>query len=137
MSWGEIFLGVIALATLVTAVVQVGVLLAAARLAKRMERLTERVEGQLQPLFAHLDAIGREASRAALVASSQVDRVDALVADLIGRFEHALDSVQSAVSTPVREGAAVAAGFRAAIEALRHSRRRSRAKSDDDDALFI
>ena len=137
MSWGEIFLGVIAFSTLVTAVIQVGVLLAAARLAKRMERLSERVEGQLQPIFAHLDSIGREASRATKVAGSQVDRVDAMVADVMTRFERTLDAVQAAVTTPMREGAAVAAGFRAAVDALRQGRRGSRSRSEEEDALFI
>lgn len=136
--WGEVFLGVIALATLTTAVIQVGVLVAAVRLVKRMERLTLRVEDQLKPVFAHLDAIGRDAARVASVAGAQVDRVDALFASVAQRLERTLNSVQAAVASPAREGAAVVAGFRAAIEALRDGRRaRARTRGEDEDALFI
>lgn len=136
--WTDVFLGIIAAATLVSAIIQIGVLVAAGRLALRMVRLADRVERELKPVFAHLDAIGRDASRAASLAAAQVERADGIFADVAHRVEQTLDTVQSAVATPAREGAAILAGFRAALGTLRDLRAgRSRARGEDEDALFI
>ena len=60
--WAEIFLGVIAVATLAIAVVLVGAVVAAGRLARRLNRLADSVEQELKPVFDHLNTIGRDAS---------------------------------------------------------------------------
>jgi plasmid replication initiation protein len=136
--WTNTFLGVIAVATLLSAVIQIGVLVAAGRLALRMFRLADRVERELKPVFGHLDSIGRDAARAASLAAAQVERADGLVAEVIQRVEHTMDVVQTAVATPAREGAAILAGFRAAISALRDGPSgRPRSRGEDEDALFI
>ncbi len=136
--WGEVFLGVIACATLSTAIVQIGVLIAAAKLARRLEGLATQFEDQMKPLFAHLDTIGREASRASILAGVQIERVDTLFADIVQRLEQTLTSLQSAVATPAREGAALLAGFRAMVDVLRSGGRpRPRTRSEEEDALFI
>jgi len=57
----ELFLGIIAVATLATAIVQVGVLVAAGLLARRLQRLLETAERELKPLVEHVTAIGRDA----------------------------------------------------------------------------
>lgn len=137
-TWGEIFLGVIALATLSTAVVQIGVLIAAARLARRLDTLTSQVEAQLKPIFAHLDTIGREASRTTMLVGAQVERVDGLFGDVVHRLEQTMDVLQDAVAAPAREGAALMAGFRAVMGSFRDVRRpRPRSRGEDEDALFI
>ena len=69
----NLFLGVIAVATLLIAIVQIGVLVAAGVLARRIARVTSDVEQEIKPIFAHLDAIGRDAARGASIASTQVD----------------------------------------------------------------
>ena len=137
--WTDIFLGVIAVATLITSILQVGVLVAAGRLAMRLMRLVDRLEREAKPLFAHLDAIGRDAARATSVAAAQVERADGLFADVAQRVESTMDSVQSAMSMPAREGAAILAGVRAAFSSLQATMgtRRRRTRPDDDDALFI
>ena len=50
----DVFLGIIAVATLAIAIAQIGVMVVAGRLARRMERLTERFEQDVRPLLAHL-----------------------------------------------------------------------------------
>ena len=137
--WTDIFLGVIAVATLITSILQVGVLVAAGSLAMRLMRLVDRLEREVKPLFGHLDAIGRDAARATSLAAAQVERADGLFADLAQRVESAMDTVQSAVGMPAREGAAILAGFRAALSTLQSMRgsRGRRARTEDDDALFI
>ena len=137
--WSDIFLGIIAAATLVTAVMQVGVLFAAGRLARRLSRLVDDVEREMVPIFGHLNAIARDASKAAAVATAQVERVDSLVADLTQRLEHMLDAFQASLAVPAREGRAIMTALRATFQALRDGRggRRRRSRADDEDALFI
>ena len=137
--WTDIFLGVIAVATLITSIIQVGVLVAAGRLAMRLMRLVDRIEREVKPLIGHLDAIGRDAARATSLAAAQVERADGLFADLAQRIESTMDTVQAAAGMPAREGAAILAGFRAALSTLRSMRgtRSRRARGDDEDALFI
>jgi len=49
--WTEVFLGVIALASLAIAVVHVAVLVAAGLIARRIGRLIDHVEQELRPIF--------------------------------------------------------------------------------------
>jgi hypothetical protein len=146
--WASVFLGVIALATLATAVMQIVVLVAAGRLARRIERFVDHTEQELKPIMGHLDAIGRDASRAASLATAQVERADRVIttqveradrvlATLVDRLGETLDTIQTAVTRPAREGAALLAGLRAALGILREKGARSRSRADDEKALFI
>jgi hypothetical protein len=139
-TWGVVFLGVIAVSTLFTAIVQIVLLLAAAKLVRRLSGLVDSVEAQLRPLLAQLDQIGRDASKTTSLAVAQVERVDALFGDFVVRVEDTVDAVQGAMAVPMREGSALLAGFRAVFGTLKDSAGRSRSRSrrvDDEDALFI
>jgi hypothetical protein len=136
---GVVFLGVIAVATLATAIVQIGVLVAASRLARRVERLMDVVEQEVRPILGHLNAIGRDASHAASLAAAQVERVDQVFAKLVERLDDTLDVIQTNVTRPAREAAAMMAGIKAALAFIRDFRAgRARRRSEDhEDALFI
>ena len=139
-AWADVFLGIIAVATLAIAIVQIGVVVAAGRLARRIDTLTEQFEREVKPLFGHLNAIGRDASRAAALATAQVERADALFADVALRVEQALNNVQSTIGKPAREARALLSAFKAAFHAirdLRHDGRGRHGHGDDEDALFI
>jgi hypothetical protein len=139
-AWADVFLGVIAVATLAMAIVQIGVIVAAGRLARRIDTLANQIEREVQPLFSHLNSIGRDASRAAALAAAQVERADQLFADVASRVEKALDNVQDTLGTPAREGRAFLAALKAAFRAIRDLRRGGRARqgrTEDEDALFI
>ena len=136
--WTDVFLGIIAVATLATAIVQIGVLVAAGLLTRRVGRLVDRVEHDLSPVFASLHAIAQDAARAASLTTAQVERVDRLFADAALRVDETLKLVQSAVAAPAREGAALVSGLRAALNAIRSGMRSPRGRTaDDEDALFI
>jgi len=137
--WSEVFLGVIAVATLVMAIVQIGVIVAASRMARRVEQLVDRVDRELKPLFGNLTTISAEAARAAALATAQVERADQLFADVASRVNQAMNDVQASLGTPAREGRAIISGFKAALQALRDLRagRSRHSRADDEDALFI
>jgi hypothetical protein len=135
----ELFLGIIAAATLLLAIVQIGAILAAGLLARRVSRLVEQVERDIRPLIVHLESVGREAARAAVLANAQVERADRLLADVSARVEQTLNTVQTTVETPLREGKALLHAFRAGLEALRALRPPSShpTRGEDDEPLFI
>ena len=139
--WSPVFLGVIAGAVLVMALIQVGAVIAAARLANHVNRLAQQVEREMAPLVANLHTIGAEAARASALATAQVERADRLIADVSAKIEETTSVVQQAIKAPAREGLAVMAGLRAALTSLRNARqdatRRRSARSDEDDPLFI
>ena len=137
--WRDVFLGVIAVATLAIAVAQVGVIIAAGLMARRVGRMVEQIERDVKPLFGHLNAIGADASRAVALATLQVERADKLFSDVASRIDQTLNAVQASVGGPVREGRAMLGAFRAALQAIRELRngRTRQGRGDDDDALFI
>jgi hypothetical protein len=137
--WSEVFLGVIAVATASTAIVQIAVIVVAGRSARRVARIAEQLEREIRPLFGHLDAIGRDAARATALATAQVERADKLFADVAVRIEQTMATVQDSVAAPVREGRAVLSALRAAMQAIRELRQGGarQGRSEDDDALFI
>jgi hypothetical protein len=137
--WSGVFLGIIAVATLAMAIAQVGVLIAAGLLARRVARLMDQVERELKPTFGHVNAIGRDASRAVAMATAQVERADRLFTDLSERLEETVAAVQKSIIAPAREGRALFNALRAALHGLRDARRRARARhrAEDEDALFI
>jgi hypothetical protein len=81
-----------------------------------------------------------EASRAASLAATQVEKVDRLVTDVTRKADRAMDAAQHAILLPAREGIALAAGVKATLGTLRRMRRdraAARHRGEDDDALFI
>ncbi len=134
----EIFLGVIALATLVMACLQVWVILFALRAARRADALADRVEHEISPLLANLTEVSQNAARAASLAAAQVERADRLFADVTQRVDETFTLVQAAIIGPAREGRALVVGVRAAVAAFRQWRAaRARSRMEEEDALFI
>ena len=138
--WAEISLGVIALATLTMALVQVGVIVYGWMLARRISRLVAQIEREVKPLADSLNAMARDAARATSLAAARIERVDQLFGELTAKIEETASAVQKAVVLPVREGTALMTGIRAALEVFRDLSRTSRAKGargEEEDALFI
>lgn len=135
----DVFLGIIAVATLAIAIAQIGVMVVAGRLARRIERLSERLDQEVRPLFVHLNAIGRDAARTTALAAAQVERADQVFGDIAVRVDQTLNSLQASLSVPAREGRAMLSAIRAAVQAIRDMRRNGRrqGRGDDEDALFI
>jgi hypothetical protein len=139
MVWRDVFLGVIAVATLAIAVAQIGVIVFAGMMARRVSRMVAQLERDVKPLFGHLNAIGADASRAVALATAQVERADKLFSEVAVRIEQTLTVVQASIGGPAREGRAMMGAFRAAIQAIRELRngRTRQGRGDDEDPLFI
>lgn len=139
----ELYLGVIAFAVAVMALVQVGAIVAGFRLAKRVDHLARQIEQDIKPLIAHLTAMSQEAARAAAVAARGVDRLEQMFGDMALRVDETLQVAQAFVTGPARTGMAVIQGFQAILAAFRGireaARRRQamRAPAEEEDSLFI
>ena len=115
----EVFLGVIAVATLVMALVQVGVLVAGIIAVKRMNEVLVRVEDSARPVLAHVDDLVVDATASLAAMRAQLDRVERQAVHVLTRTDQAVQRVQEYVVAPAREGIALAAGARALFGAFR------------------
>ena len=137
--WSDLFLGTIAAATLIMALVQIGAIVAAARLARQAQQTLTAVHQEIRPLIAKASAVADEAARTATLASAQVQKIDRLVTDLSRRVDETATVVQQAIVAPAREGMALLAAVKAGLAALRgigDLHRRS-SRSEEEDPLFI
>lgn len=136
------FLGLIAAAAIVMAVVQVAIVVVVVRLVKRVDATLVRVERELGPLVERLTQMADNLQRAASHASTQIERVDHALAGAGRRANATLSLVQAAVVGPLREGLAVVAAVRGVLAGIRALRRNGRSahratRVDDEHPLFI
>ena len=138
--WSDVFLGLIAAATLVMALVQIGAIIAALRLARQAQQVIQSVQQDVRPLIARAHAIAEEASRTVAIATAQAQKVDRVITDLSRRVDETAGILQAAIITPAREGLAIVAAIRAGLGALRGLRDmqyRHGRQAEEEDSLFI
>ena len=151
--WNLVFLGVIAAATLVMALIQVGLIIVAAGVAKKAQaavagaqaalataqQTISSVREDIRPLISKANAIAEEASKTATLATAQAQKVDRMVTDLAARIDETSSLVQQAIVTPARQGIAIMAAVRATLGALRRGAdwRRRTSRPEEEDPLFI
>lgn len=137
--WPAVALGVIAVSTLIMALIQVGAIIATLRLAREAQHTLASVRQEVRPVITKATALAEEASRTVALATAQMQKVDRLMTDLALRVDETSSVVQHAIITPAREGAAVVAAIKAALGVLRgigHPGRPGR-HNEDEDPLFI
>ncbi len=138
--WSDLFLGVIAIATLVMALIQVGAMIAALRLARQATQAIQSVHQDVKPLLARAQSIADEASKTVALATAQAQKLDRLITDLSQRVDDTSIVLQDAIITPAREGLAIVAAVKAALTALRGVRElgtRNGRHAEEEDPLFI
>jgi hypothetical protein len=138
-TWSVVFLGIIAAATLAMAIAQVGVLVAAGRLSRRFGRFVDEFERDVKPILGQLNAMTRDASKAAALAVIQVERLDQMWNEVGTKVDQTLSSVLSVILGPARQGRALLLGFQAVMAALRHFRGHGSHPNgkEEEDGLFI
>ena len=145
--WSVIFLGVIAISTLIMALIQVGAVIATLRAVRETQKVLTMVQQDVRPLIAKATivaekatAIAEEASKTVTLATAQMQKVDTLVTDLTRRVDETATIVQKALVTPAKEGMAIFAAIRTGLGALKGMgdfRGRHGRHAEDDDPLFI
>jgi hypothetical protein len=138
--WARVFLGAIALATLVMAAIQVGGAWYLSRLGRRLDRLLGRLEQELEPTVARLRTVGEEAARVARLAAAQMERVDRVSADLAARLDETAALIQQAIAVPARESLALVRALKVAVTTFRAAARRGHRSvptEEPEEALFI
>jgi hypothetical protein len=139
--WSQAFLGVIAGATALMAIVQIGAIVVLARVAVQVQGILTTVRKDIGPLLVRANAIADEASRTATLATAQAEKIDRLVTDLARRVDETSAIIQQAIIAPAREGMAVIAALKAGFGVLKGLGLKDvRARPggvDDEDALFI
>lgn len=136
----ELFLGAIAVATTIMAVLQVGMAVRGARLARRVDRLFDKVEHEIEPVLGRLQTVSTDMARVTSLAVAQVERADQMFEQVAQRLDHVLTLAQDAVVAPARQAMALLAGLRAGLAALRglgQAGRPSEPMGEDEEALFI
>ena len=150
----DLFLGVIAAAVLVMAIIQVAAIFFALRAARRVGDTVSRLErdvrpivtdlqpivANLQPIIANLQTMSGDVARATRTAAAQIERADQRIAELGRRIDEVSAAVRTNIVTPAREGMAVVQAVLAALGALRQPAtlpRKAPASAEEEDALFI
>ena len=140
---GEVFLGIIAVAVVVMAAIQVAAIFAGIRLARRVDELATQIDQDFKPLIANLSALTSEAARAASLAAKQAERLDRVFGEMVERVDKTLDAAHEFVTGPARQGMAIMAGVKAVIDSFRGIREASRRRHaprpamDEEESLFI
>jgi hypothetical protein len=138
----DVFLGIIAAAVVVMAVIQVAAIVFATRAARHVGAAVNRFEQDVKPIVADLKVVSSEAARATTSAAAQVERAEQLLAHLVRRVDDTAAVVQTSIVGPAREWYAVVQGIIAALGALRApggrgAARKRPAAAEEEDALFI
>ena len=135
----NLFLGIIAAAVVVMAVIQVAAIVFAMSAARRIGQAADRIEQDLRPVVHNLQTITMDAARAVNLAALQMERADRMFTDLSRRAEQVMAAVPNLLG-PAGKGLAFLRGLRAAlaaIQALRRTSRQHAGHAEDEDALFI
>ena len=136
----EVFLGVIATAVAVMALVQVATVIVAMRAARRVGDAVTRFEHDVRPILTNLKSMSVDAARAASIASEQAQRAEQLIVGLTTRVNETVATVEETVARPVREAYAMLQGLLGAVAAFRGGApapARRGAGSEEEDSLFI
>ena len=138
----DLYLGLIALGVLVMAGIQVAAIVSVTRAARRVGEMAARFEQDVRPIIVNLQKVSEEAARASAQAAAQVDRLDALVANVARRVEDTAATVQQTILQPARDGLALLSALKNVIASFREPRdapqappRKEPQESQDD--LFI
>jgi hypothetical protein len=118
----HVFLAILAISTLILAVVQAAVVIAGFVLAKRVTEAFEKMEKATMPLLSHVDAMAAEGLNALESLRDQLSRVERVTADVMSRIDQTSQRLQNYVLRPARQGVALLAGARAVVQVFRKSR---------------
>jgi hypothetical protein len=148
-SWGIVFLGIIALASVVQAGFLIGLVVAGLRLSRRVDEISKRLDREVSPALENLTRVSRAAAEISDLAVLQARRVDLLLADTIDKIEETTGLVQQFVVKPLKPVGGLLALLRGVQKGVEvylqlgrrapavHAVPRRRSGHEDDEHLFI
>jgi hypothetical protein len=145
-TWGVVFLGIIAFASLVQGAFLVALVVFGRRLAQRIDALQARIDRDITPALDNLGRVSRAAAEIADLAALQARRLDLVLADTVEKIEETTTLVQQLVVRPLKPLARVLAfvkGIQRGVDVylqLDQPRRTAPARrrgAEDDEHLFI
>ncbi len=136
----NVLLGIIALAVLTMAILQVAAVIMAARAVKGVTDAMNRLDTDVRPIVANLQQITADAAKATALAAAQVERIDRVMGDVSRHVEQTARAIPLLVES-ARDGFTVIGGLKAVVNAFREMRRtrgdQKPSSVDEEDALFI
>ena len=148
-TWGVVFLGVIAFASVVQAGFLISLTIGGRRLARRLDALNERIDREIRPALDNLGRITRNLAEVTDLVTLQARRIDEVLADTIDKIEDTTDTIRRIVVRPlgplvdiaaflkgVRRGLEVYTKLRG-LETQGRTRPPARRQVEEDEHLFI
>ena len=145
-TWGVVFLGIIAIASVVQSAFLIGLALAGKKLSRRVAEIQDRIEREIKPSLDNVSRVTRNLAEVSDLAVLQARRVDGLLADTIDKVEETTTLIRKVVLKPIGplvDLAAFLKGLRRGLEVYQQLRgferreRVGRGLDEDDEHLFI
>ena len=149
-TWVVVFLGVIALASVVQAGFLIGLMIGGRRVARRVDALSDRIDREIHPALDNLGRITRNLAEVTDLVTLQARRTDDVLADTIEKIEDTTDTIRRVVLKPLGPLVDIAAFFKGIRRGLsvytqlrglegqgRARPNRGRRQGDEDEHLFI
>jgi hypothetical protein len=149
-TWVVVFLGVIALSSIVQAGFLIGLMIGGLRVARRVDALSDRIDREIHPALDNLGRITRNVAEVTDLVTLQARRIDDVLADTIEKIEDTTDTIRRVIVKPLGPLVDIAAFFKGIRRGLsvysqlgglegqgrvRPGRRRQ--TTDEDEHLFI
>ena len=148
-TWVVVFLGLIALASLVQAGFLIGLMIGGRRVARRVDALSDRIDREIHPALDNLGRITRNLAEVTDIVTLQARRIDDVLADTIEKIEDTTDTIRRVIVKPlgplvdiaaffkgIRRGLSVYSQLRG-LENQGRVRPPRRRQNDEDEHLFI
>jgi hypothetical protein len=149
-TWVVVFLGVIALSSVVQAGFLIALIIGGRRVARRVDALGDRIDREIHPALDNLGRITRNMAEVTDLVTLQARRIDDVLADTIEKIEDTTDTIRRVVLRPLGPLVDIAAFFKgirrglSVYSQLRGLEGQGRARpgrrhhtTDEDEHLFI
>ena len=144
---GVVFLGVIALSSLIQGALFLMLARGGLRLSKRIQDLQTRIETEVKPILEDVNAVSRNLSQVSDLAAAQAHRIQDVIAETTRKIEDTRDEIRGVFAHPAAAlGDAVAflKGLRRGLEVYRQlggfeaqTKGGAARRYGDDEHLFI
>jgi len=141
-----VFLGIIALSSVVQAVFLIGLAVEGKKLGRRLEQMEARFEAEVRPALQNLSRLSRNMADVSELMSGQARRIDVFMSETVDRLDEASSALRQLMLKPVgtlMDITAMLKGFRKGLEIYRRlggldsERKGGPRRYPDDEHLFI